>query len=83
MRDIYNDRLGRGIGAGETLALVALGVAAGALATWLITSANKEKISLGSLGEVNPREWLSKAAQSLQRGRDRLINAVEERSSSR
>jgi hypothetical protein len=79
MNDIYGQRMDRGVGAGGALALVVLGVAAGAVATLLIASANKEKISLGNLSDANPREWLAKTAKALQRGRDRLISAVEDR----
>ena len=75
----YGQRLGRGFGAGEAAVLIALGVTAGALALWLASGARKEKISLGKLGDLQPRDWLAKAAQALQQGRERLIHVVEER----
>jgi len=79
MAGSYNQRMGSP-GTGEVLGVVALTLAAGALATLLVLTAKKEKISLGTLGEANPKDWLAKAAQALERGRERLINSVEERS---
>lgn len=79
----YGPRIDRGVGTGELVTLAVLGVAAGALAAWLLTTTSREKAPLGRFsGQINPREWLAKAAQTLQEGRDRIINAVEERQNS-
>lgn len=75
----YDYRVGRGFGAGEVAALLVLGVAAGAVGIWLLASNKRGKISLGPLGELRPHDWLAKAAQALQEGRERLIHGVEER----
>lgn len=79
----YGQRLGRGFGAGEAAALIALGVTAGVLALWLASEGRRQKVTLGTLGDLHPRDWLVKAAQALQQGRERLVHAVEERDTPR
>ncbi len=58
--------------------ILALGVAAGAAALWMLNPANKEKVRLGFLEDFEPKEFLERAARSVQHGTDRLIAAIEQ-----
>lgn len=67
-----------GSNAKEALALVVLGAAAGALATYLIQTVKSEQpVGAGGVTGDSVSDWIRDAAVKLQAGRDKIVEAIE------
>ncbi|HEY3330296.1 MAG TPA: hypothetical protein VGK19_09775 [Capsulimonadaceae bacterium] len=67
----------------EALALIVLGAAAGALATYLVQTIKSEQpAAVNGTAGASVGEWFRDAANKLQAGRDKIVEAIEKSQSS-